>query len=186
MVVISKLRHWLNHRFRPFNIEIATLTAERNEMARLRGLEQNGYFGSPAFPLLPQFAACNSTALLKSVKNLSGKTSALSASPTGSQYSYLNDYFTSPDAEVAYAIIWESHPRCIIEVGSGNSTRLLRHAISDAGLGTELISIDPNPRTDIQGIPDKFIKGRLRRCRSLSFPKSFVPTMCCLSIRAMN
>jgi hypothetical protein len=158
MAVASKLRHWLNRSFRPFNIEIATLTVERNEMARLRSLDHKGYFDNPAFPLLYQFGACDPMPLLKAVRNVSGKTFRFSASQSGREYSYLNDYFTSPDAEVAYAIIWESHPRCIIEVGSGNSTQLLRHAITDAGLATELISIDPHPRRDIQGIPHKFIR----------------------------
>ena len=55
MAVAFKLRHWLNRSFRPLNIEIATLTAERNEVARLRNLEQKGYFDRPAFPLLAQF-----------------------------------------------------------------------------------------------------------------------------------
>jgi hypothetical protein len=158
MAVASKLRHWLNRSFRPFNIEIATFTVERNEMARLRSLDHKGYFDRPAFPLPAQFAACDPAPVLKAVRNVSGKTSRFSASQSGREYSYLNDYFTSPDAEVAYAIIWETHPRCIIEVGSGNSTQLLRRAITDAGLATELISIDPYPRRDIQGIPHKFIR----------------------------
>jgi len=50
MAVASKLRHWLNRSFRPFNIEIATLTVERNEMARLRSLDHKGYLITPLFP----------------------------------------------------------------------------------------------------------------------------------------
>lgn len=75
MAVASKLRHWLNRSFRPLNIEIATLTAERNETARLRTLEHKGYFDRPAFPLLAQFAACDPAPVLKAVRNFSGKTS---------------------------------------------------------------------------------------------------------------
>jgi hypothetical protein len=124
MAVASKLRHWLNRSFRPLNIEITALTAERNEMARLR-LGTEGLFDRPAFPLLAQFAACDPAPVLKAVRNFSGKTSRFSASRSGSEYFYLNDYFTSPDAEVAYATIWESQPRCILEVGSGSARRVL-------------------------------------------------------------
>ncbi|HEY7246018.1 MAG TPA: class I SAM-dependent methyltransferase [Xanthobacteraceae bacterium] len=158
MAVASKLRHWLNGRLRPFNIEIATLTAERNEMARLQTLEQKGYFDSPAFPVLSQFAAYDPAPLLESVRRLSGKTSRFSTTRSDSEYSYVNAYFTSPDAEIAYTIICESRPRCIIEVGSGNSTLLLRSAIEDAGLATQLISIDPQPRRDIERISHKLIR----------------------------
>ena len=51
-----------------------------------------------------------------------------------SGYSYANYYFTSPDAEVAYALVRTFKPKSLIEVGSGNSTQLFREAIEDGKL----------------------------------------------------
>jgi hypothetical protein len=65
-----------------------------------------------------------------------------------SDYHLNNGFFESVDAEVAYCTVRRQKPRFIIEVGSGNSTRLLAAAArqnAKAGAKTELISIDPYP-----------------------------------------
>ena len=41
-------------------------------------------------------------------------------------YSFDNEYFSSPDTEVAYTIVRKFEPRTIIEVESGHSTKILR------------------------------------------------------------
>ena len=39
-----------------------------------------------------------------------------------------------------------------MEVGSGHSTRFMARAVRDGGLATEITSIDPAPRADIEGL----------------------------------
>jgi predicted O-methyltransferase YrrM len=141
----------------PLNLRIETLMAERAEVARLQNLDRSGHFGRPVFPLLPQFSSCDPTPLLDAVDRLREQTDRFSAAEHEKDYSYFNDYFTSPDAEVAYALVRQLKPKRIVEVGSGNSTKLFRHAIDDGGLDTTLVSIDPWPRLAIKDIADQII-----------------------------
>jgi hypothetical protein len=66
-------------------------------------------------------------------------------------------YHYPPDAEVAYALVRQLNPKHIIEVGSGNSTKLFREAITDGELCTTVVSIDPSPRTSIEAIANRVI-----------------------------
>ncbi len=59
-----------------------------------------------------------------------------------------NGFFETVDAEVAYSVVRERKPRIIIEVGAGNTTRLLAKALrknAEEGVSGELITIDPYP-----------------------------------------
>ena len=58
-------------------------------------------------------------------------------------------WFSGLDAAMAYAMVRRLRPARIIEVGSGHSTRFMARAIVDGGLPTNLHSIDPQPRRDI-------------------------------------
>jgi len=59
------------------------------------------------------------------------------------------DWFPRLDAAAAYAIVRMTRPRRIVEVGSGHSTRFLARAVADGALGTEIMSIDPEPRASL-------------------------------------
>lgn len=69
-----------------------------------------------------------------------------------------NTFFTSGDARALYAIVAAYRPHNVIEVGVGNSTKFIRKAITDYGLTTKIMSIDPEPRADIQLISDQVIR----------------------------
>src|SRR5580692_1545512 len=56
-----------------------------------------------------------------------------------------NRFFAGGDAEAAYAMIKDLRPKHVIEVGSGNSTHIMRRAASDAGLELHITCIDPVP-----------------------------------------
>jgi predicted O-methyltransferase YrrM len=62
------------------------------------------------------------------------------------------DWFPRLDAAAAYAIVRRTRPRCIVEVGSGHSTRFLARAIADGGLATSLTCIDPAPRASLEDL----------------------------------
>jgi len=65
-----------------------------------------------------------------------------------------NRYFAGGDAEAAYAMIKDLRPQRVIEIGSGNSTHIMRRAASDAGLGLHITCIDPAPRREIGSVAD--------------------------------
>jgi hypothetical protein len=58
-------------------------------------------------------------------------------------------WFPRLDAAVAYTLVRRFAPRCIVEVGSGHSTRFLARAVFDGGLACRITAIDPAPRADI-------------------------------------
>src|SRR5262249_51799095 len=69
-----------------------------------------------------------------------------------------NGYFSGDDARVAYALVRAHRPAAIVEIGSGNSTKFFRKAIADGYTRTKLVSIDPEPRSEISRIADTVLK----------------------------
>jgi hypothetical protein len=66
-----------------------------------------------------------------------------------------NPYFENLDGVALYVLVAERRPATFVEIGSGFSTRMARRAITDAGLKTRLVSIDPHPRVDVEGLCDE-------------------------------
>lgn len=71
-----------------------------------------------------------------------------------------NGYYERVDAEILHCMVRRFKPRKIIEVGSGNSTKISRAACTLNGAG-HILSIDPYPRNDISGLVDQFIQARV-------------------------
>jgi hypothetical protein len=57
---------------------------------------------------------------------------------------------------IAYSL--NLNPKTYLEIGSGNSTKFARESITNNQLGTKLISIDPNPRAEIDAICDQVVR----------------------------
>jgi hypothetical protein len=158
MTALGDLKLRANQVLQHLNLRLDTRTAERAEARRLAALVESGHFDSPAFPLAPGLAACNPEPWFQAVAEFGPRLKEFAAPSAGEGYSFHNGYFSSPDAEVAYAMARRLAPRRIVEVGSGNSTRLFRAAIRDGGSATELISIDPCPRVEIQQVSDTILR----------------------------
>ena len=77
-------------------------------------------------------------------------TSASATSPA-----WDNTWFTGLDAAALIAL---RAPSRHIEIGSGMSTRFARHIITARNLPTRLVSIDPKPRSEIDGLCDEVIR----------------------------
>lgn len=61
-----------------------------------------------------------------------------------------NYYFEAVDAEIAYSMIREHEPECIIEIGGGNSTQVVDAALQRNDDDCEHIVIDPEPTKKIK------------------------------------
>ena len=72
------------------------------------------------------------------------------------------DWFPGLDAAAAYAIVRRERPARIVEIGSGHSTRFLAQAVTDCGLKTEIVCIDPQPRAGIAALPVQHVPCLLR------------------------
>ncbi len=68
---------------------------------------------------------------------------------------------TAFDCLALYAIVQKHKPRLYMEIGSGMTTCFARQAVTDGGLQTKIISIDPEPRREIDAICDEIIRDAL-------------------------
>jgi hypothetical protein len=62
------------------------------------------------------------------------------------------------DAVSIYCLLALRNPATYLEIGSGNTTRFARRAISDHGLRTRIVSIDPQPRAEIDALCDEVVR----------------------------
>jgi len=82
---------------------------------------------------------------------------------------WLNAWFPPLDAMVLTHILRSANPARFIEVGSGVSTKFARRAVSRYGLRTKLISIDPQPRNEIDRLCDQVLRKPLEACDPAMF-----------------
>ncbi len=71
---------------------------------------------------------------------------------------WINGWLPGFDAVTIYGLLATRNPSLYFEIGSGNSTKFARRAIKDNGLRTRIISVDPQPRADIDSICDEVIR----------------------------
>lgn len=75
-----------------------------------------------------------------------------------SQPHWRNPAFPAFDAIALYGLIATRRPRRVLEIGSGFSTKFARRAIRDHGLSTRIVSIDPEPRAEVDAICDEVVR----------------------------
>jgi hypothetical protein len=73
-----------------------------------------------------------------------------------------NGLFERDDARALYAMTARLRPRRILEVGSGNSTKFFRKALTDHRINCELVCIDPHPRAEIGSVADRVIREHVK------------------------
>lgn len=156
MAATTKIKAALNALLASANLRLESLTAERQEQARLATLHTAGHFAKAVFPLLPGFENSSARLVLDNLSQHRARFETFSdAARNDVGYSFANDYFTSPDTEVLYTLVRLFQPGRVIEIGSGNSTRITRQAIRDGKLATRLTCIDPFPRVEIAEFCDE-------------------------------
>src|SRR5688572_29691378 len=75
-----------------------------------------------------------------------------------------NGYFSALDGAALVGFLLDWKPARYLEIGSGNSTKFARFAIRSADLPTQMTSIDPHPRAEIDAIVDRPIRAKLQSC----------------------
>ncbi|MEP6937511.1 MAG: class I SAM-dependent methyltransferase [Chthoniobacterales bacterium] len=159
MAFSTTVKDALNRALSGTNLQLETLTASRREEARIERLKAGGQFDRAVFPVPEAFAKASVSEILSALPQYHARFDTFrnpSANDVG--YCFANDYFRAPDAEVFYTLIRTLRPERIIEIGSGNSTRIARQAIRDGELKTHLISIDPQPRSEIDSLADECVR----------------------------
>jgi hypothetical protein len=162
MAISTIIKDSLNARLRRFNLRVDSLSTQRIEAARVEDLSRRGHFDGPAFPVPACFQNAQSDWVLREVgKHVERFRDLCDADRNPVGYSFANNYFSSPDAEVLYSLVRALRPARIIEIGCGNSTKLSRLALMDEKADGKLICIDPNPRTDVASLADELFRERV-------------------------
>ena len=92
------LFNWL---VEPLHLRLESTTAERQELARLRALGQSGHFSRALFPVPAAFDSAASEDILRAVDSYRDRFEDFTdASRNDVGYTFGNNYYSSPDAEV--------------------------------------------------------------------------------------
>lgn len=82
-----------------------------------------------------------------------------------------NSWLPGLDSLALYSMLAIYKPTKYIEVGSGNSTKFARRSIRDNHLKTKIISVDPEPRAEIDAICDEVLRKPVEEVDYLFFDK---------------
>jgi hypothetical protein len=100
--------------------------------------------------------------LLRSIEKFAAALEAIGSEPPPAPR-WNQDWFPRLDAAAAYAMVRETRPARIVEVGSGHSTRFLARAVADGGLDTHIVAIDPQPRASIEALAVEWLRIPVQR-----------------------
>ncbi len=75
--------------------------------------------------------------------------------------SWINSWLPALDSAAIYAFMRLRAPRLFVEIGSGNSTLFADRARRDGALTSQIISIDPQPRAEVDRVCDRVIRAPL-------------------------
>jgi hypothetical protein len=160
MAITTNIKDVVNTALRPINLKLDTLIAEKVEADRIRRQIVIGQFEKPAYPLLEGMRTFDGALLAATFAACRIDLDSLMKGGPPSRFDRSNTFYNTPDAEILYLMVRSLAPRRIVEVGSGNSTRVIRQAIADGRLVVSHIAIDPEPRADITGLTDRVLRQR--------------------------
>lgn len=131
--------------------------------------------GKPAHPELASILGRNDAAYRSTLavlsqfsENLAHIPESANATAPGEPH-WDNGFFSALDAVTLYGLIGSRKPSRYVEVGSGNSTKFARRAVRDLALDTQIISLDPHPRAEVDALCDRVIRQPLEGVETTVF-----------------
>jgi hypothetical protein len=126
-------------------------------------------YGKPPHPQITKQFESQREKFSRFLDDLSENANMLASIPTEGDPSsnapyWANGFFAYLDAASLVAMLLRHRPQRYLEIGSGNSTKFARHAVNAAKLSTRIISIDPQPRAEIDPLCDESHRRRLEDC----------------------
>jgi tetratricopeptide (TPR) repeat protein len=130
--------------------------------------------GRPPHPQLHGLIAAGRERYKTFLTELGGLHADFAKIPMGGRYEdpdpfWLNAWFPPLDAMALTGLLRKFDPDRFVEIGSGVSTKFAQRAARLYGLRTKLISIDPQPRNEIDALCDQVIRRPLEDCRPEMF-----------------
>ena len=158
MRILRKGLNLTNGLLRYFNLQLDTMTLARREQQRLAEVARHGGFDEAPYFVPPSFLNSSHRFVLDELPRHQARFASFRQADTNSVgYQFDNGFYPSPDAEVLYAMVRATSPRQILEIGCGNSTKLIRQAIRDGAFPCRHMAIDPQPRLEISKLVDEMV-----------------------------
>ena len=128
-----------------------------------RNVPRWGHGVAPAHPGLSRLLAEYDDEFSRIIASLEDHREALLGIPReeeegGTDPCWVNPMFIGLDGAALYRFIRERRPRTYLEIGSGYSTRFAARAKRDGDLATQIVSIDPEPRAEVDALCDEVIR----------------------------
>jgi predicted O-methyltransferase YrrM len=162
MTTSRKLLKLINRLLSPVNLYLESRTAENAEEQRLFAFSAAGGFHGQQYPIPDSFAESDHMKVLSWLPEFQSRFESFSdRTKNDVAFGYGNRFFEPIDTEVLYSIVRKFDPRRIVEIGCGNSTRIIRQAIIDGKLTTSHCCIDPVPRVDIAYLAENVMRKRV-------------------------
>jgi len=120
--------------------------------------------GKPAHPDLYKIIDANRDAYRQLLSKSLGLKESIwnikdaNAETDSTKPTWNNGFLPGLDIIGIYTMMAEYKPKRYIEIGSGNSTKVAHKAKTEQNTGTEITSIDPMPRAEIDNLADKVIR----------------------------
>lgn len=120
-------------------------------------------FGRPTHPRLTEIIFARRDEYRRRIEQIVGLGELFAAIPKEAAEDdpaprWMNPWFTALDAAMLTNVLVRHDPRLLIEIGSGNSTKFARHAVTERRLRTKIVSIDPQPRAEVDALCDEVIR----------------------------
>jgi len=172
---VSKITHAVKTAFNYCGLEVARYRPDRPALAKQNRLELDydvriaprwGY-ELEANKHIERAIAAHRARYARTLNGFLRYRGAISAIPGDSADDdpvsphWNNPFFSGLDAASLVCFVLETRPQVYLEIGSGNSTKFARYAIKLDGLRTKIISLDPQPRAEIDALCDEVCRMRL-------------------------
>jgi len=119
-------------------------------------------YGRPAHPRLAELLGRHADTYVSAIAMINSYERdllAIAATQTSDlEPFWRNGFMFGLDAPSLYAFVRSRAPTRYVEIGSGNSTLFANRARRDGGLATQIVSIDPSPRRDIDAVCNGVIR----------------------------
>ncbi len=161
-----RLLWWVGERRRFRALDVAVQLLDKGQVAVLdyRVSGRRRYTEAQPHPELDALFAAGAEryrATLESFLAYRDRLLAIPLEPSSpAEPHWLSEWQPGLDCVALYSFI-AAGPARYVEIGSGVSTAFARRAKDDCGLTTELISIDPQPRLEIDALCDRVVRNRL-------------------------
>lgn len=126
-------------------------------------------YGKPAHPELSEILGRNDRQYSESLSQFLSLSNVMLSIPLQQpkdsiEPCWINDWLDGLDTVGLFGYVASRNPAKYIEIGSGYSTKVVRRAIKERALRTQITSIDPHPRAEIDRICDQVIRQPLEKC----------------------